>query len=81
MTEEVGLSRSQLWRKMKAVLGKTPSELLKDVRLAMAVKMLKSGKYRISEIAFYVGFTDQRYFSRVFQKEFGKTPTEYKNNA
>ncbi|MFW5852000.1 MAG: response regulator, partial [Bacteroidota bacterium] len=80
MASEVGLSRSQLWRKMKAVLGKTPSELLKDVRLAMAAEMLKSGKYRISEIAFHVGFTDQRYFSRVFQKEFGKTPTEYKNS-
>lgn len=79
IADEVGMSRTQLWRRMKSAFGKTPSELIKEMRLNKAVEMLKSGKFRISEIAYHVGFTDQRYFSRVFQKEFGKTPSEYMN--
>lgn len=77
IAEKVGLSRSQLWRKVKGSTGKTPSELLKDVRLNKAAEMLKQGDYRISEISYHVGFSDQRYFARVFQKEFGITPTDF----
>lgn len=77
LAEQVSLSRTQLWRKLKSVLNKTPSELIRDMRLNKAVEMLKSGKYRISEITYHVGFSDQRYFSRVFQKEFGITPSEF----
>jgi signal transduction histidine kinase/AraC-like DNA-binding protein/ligand-binding sensor domain-containing protein len=80
IAEATGLSKVQLWRKLKAVAGKTPGEVIKDHRLARAAEMLRSGKYRISEVAFQVGFSDQRYFSRVFLKEFGCTPTEYMNS-
>lgn len=77
IADTIGLSRTQLWRKMKSSLGKTPSELIRELRLNKAAEMLKSGKYRISEIAYHVGFSDQRYFSRAFLKEFGTSPSEY----
>ena len=74
---ELGLSRTQLWRKTKTMLGKTPSEIIRDLRLQKASEMIISGKYRVSDIAYHVGFNDPRYFSRSFTKAFGMSPTEY----
>jgi signal transduction histidine kinase/AraC-like DNA-binding protein/CheY-like chemotaxis protein/streptogramin lyase len=74
---ELGLSRTQLWRKTKNYFGKKPSELIRDLRLQKAAEMIVSGKYRVSDIAYNVGFTDPRYFSRSFFKAFGMSPTDY----
>jgi AraC-like DNA-binding protein len=74
---ELGLSRTQLWRKTKNYFGKKPSELIRDLRLQKAAEMIVSGKYRVSDIAYNVGFTDPRYFSRSFVKAFGMSPTDY----
>jgi len=77
IAEEIGFSRTQLWRKTKTLLGKTPSELLRDMRIEKAISMLESGKYRISEIAYYVGYNNPRAFYNNFSSIYGMTPKEY----
>jgi len=78
IASNVGMSRTQLWRKLKSTINKTPGDIIRDMRLAKAIEMLKTGKYRVSEIAYSVGFTDPKYFSKTFSKKFGVSPSEYK---
>lgn len=77
VAEHLGVSRTQLWRVFKSVSSKSLGDYIKDIRMQKASSMLKTGKYRISDIAFEVGYTDPRYFSRCFTKEFGLSPSEY----
>ena len=73
------LSPTQLYRKLKALTGKTPSQFIRSIRLEKGKEMLLNGDKNISEIAYEVGFADPNYFSRMFQKEYGKRPRDYKN--
>ena len=73
----VGLSRMQLHRKLKTLLGVSATEFLRNERLKSAALLLKKGGTNISEIAYSVGFNDVSYFSKCFKELFGVTPTEY----
>lgn len=75
--EEIGLSRVQLYRKVKALTGQTPVEYIRDMRLRKAAMLLKAGKFSVSEVMYTVGFSNSSYFSKCFSKAFGMTPTEY----
>ncbi|MDA3882201.1 MAG: response regulator [Bacteroidales bacterium] len=82
ISQELGLSRTQFWRKTKQAFNQSPGDLIRDIRLQKAKEMLESGTYRISDIAYNVGFNDPRYFSRCFSQKFGISPSEYhKNNS
>ena len=72
--EEVGLSRVQLYRKVKALTGQTPVDLLKKARLERARLMVEKTDKSISEIAYEVGFTAPSYFNKCFKDEFGVNP-------
>ena len=74
--EEIGLSRVQLYRKVKAITGLTPIELLRQMRLQKAYSMLTSTTKTVAEIAYEVGFGTPGYFSTCFKKQFGKYPTD-----
>ena len=74
--EEMGLSRVQLYRKVKAITGQTPVELLRQMRLQQAYALLSSTTKTVAEIAYEVGFGTPGYFSTCFKKQFGKYPTE-----
>ena len=74
--EEIGLSRVQLYRKVKSITGQTPVELLRQMRLQHAYALLTSTTKTVSEIAYEVGFGTPGYFSTCFKKQFGKYPTE-----
>lgn len=78
--KEMGVSRMQLHRKLKALTGKSASEFLKSQRLKLALKLLREKKISISEIAYTVGFNDPSYFTRCFKHAFGSSPTEYVSN-
>jgi len=71
------LSHSQTYRKIKALTGQTVPEFIRSIRLKMAIKLMETGKYSISEIGFQVGFTSPAYFTRCFRVQFGKPPSEY----
>lgn len=74
--EEMGLSRVQLYRKVKAITGLTPVELLRQMRLQNAYALLTSTTKTVGEIAYEVGFGTPGYFSTCFKKQFGKYPTD-----
>ena len=74
--EEMGLSRVQLYRKVKSITGQTPVELLRQMRLQQAYALLTSTTKTVGEIAYEVGFGTPGYFSNCFKKQFGKYPTE-----
>ena len=73
---EVGMSRSQMFRKIKALTGKSCSVYLRSVRLAKAKIMLQNHEATISEIAYSVGFGSPSYFTHCFKEEFGYSPSE-----
>jgi len=73
----VGQSKSQLYRKMMLLTGKSPNTFIKDYRLNEAVKLLNKSAGNISEIAFETGFSSPSYFSKCFQKKFGHFPSGY----
>ena len=80
LSESLKLSRHQLYRKLKAITGITPIGFIRQIRLNVALELLKTNDYNISEIAYKVGFNDPNYFSRVFYQTFSKSPSEYLNN-
>ncbi len=73
----VGHSKSQLYRKMMLLTGKSPNTFIKDYRLNEAVKLLNKNAGNISEIAFETGFSSPSYFSKCFQKKYGHFPSGY----
>ncbi|MGE8290561.1 MAG: response regulator [Sphingobacterium sp.] len=75
---EMGMSLSTLYRKLKAVTDLTVNNYVKIYRLKKAKKLLES-KLNISEVAYMVGFTDRKYFSKEFKKHFGYNPSDYKS--
>ena len=79
LARTLGLSRSQLHRKLKALTGKTTMEIVKEIRLSKAKELLKSTDLTISEVGYEVGFKYPETFTRAFQDAFGKTPSEWKN--
>lgn len=74
--DEVGISRVQLYRKVKALTGMTPVEILRETRLKRAMQLLKTTDKTVSEIANEVGFATPGYFSSCFKKQYDKYPTD-----
>ncbi|WMI70109.1 helix-turn-helix domain-containing protein [Mangrovimonas sp. YM274] len=78
LADEVGLSRSQLHRKLNALLGKSSSQFIREYRLERALEMLKNEETTASEIAYRVGFNSPTYFNTCFSDFYGYTPGEVK---
>ncbi len=77
MATKLGYSRSTLYRKIKAVTGKSPTQLIRTQRLNKASLLLKTGKVTITDVIAEVGFSDMSYFSRCFKEQFGVSPSAY----
>ncbi len=75
----ISMSRMQLHRKLKSLLGVSATEFLRNERLKTAVELLKQGNGNISEIAYSVGFNDVSYFTKCFKEVYKVTPTEFLN--
>ena len=74
LASRMHLSESQLFRKLKALTGKSTAIFIRAIRLQQGREMLHNSELTVSEIAYEVGFSDPAYFSRTFSKEFGKSP-------
>lgn len=78
VARNLGTSRAQLFRKIKAESGRTPNDLIKEIRLRKADILLKSTSLSVSEIAYAVGFSSPSYFSKCYKKQFGTVPSQTK---
>ena len=76
LSEEIGMSRSQLHRKLTAIIGQGPNQFIRSFRLNRAHDLLKQKAATTSEIAYRVGFGSPSYFTKCFQEQFGYVPSE-----
>jgi AraC-like DNA-binding protein len=70
------MSREQVYKKLKALTGKTPAHFLRSIRLSKAKSMIREQKGTIAEISYSVGFSSPAYFTKCFKEEFGFSPSE-----
>lgn len=77
LCSELGIGRSQLYRKIQALTGKSIIEYINSYRLSISMQLIKESQYTLKEIAYKIGYNDNRYFSRSFKKEFGNPPSHY----
>ena len=75
--KDVGLSRMQLYRKLKAMVGVSANEFIRNIRLTRAAQLLKTNQYTVAEVTYMCGFVDLQYFRRCFKKQFKVTPSDY----
>ncbi|MEM8887865.1 MAG: DNA-binding response regulator, partial [Bacteroidota bacterium] len=74
LCEKLGLSRTQLYMKVKALTNRSATQYIRAIRLFKAKELLQASDQPVSQIAYEVGFSDPSYFSRAFSKEFGFPP-------
>jgi signal transduction histidine kinase/CheY-like chemotaxis protein len=79
LAEEMCLSRTQLFRKVKALFDISPNELINDIRLQRAAVLIRSKADSLTQISYSVGFSEQSYFAKRFRKKYGVSPSEYAN--
>lgn len=71
LCREIGISRSQLYRKIKSVTGHSPVEFIRDLRLTKGLSLIKENRYNLSEVALEIGFNSPSYFSKCFREKYG----------
>ena len=76
IADSMGMSRIQLYRKLKAITSCSPTDLMRRLRLKRADCLLKGTDMTVSEIAYKVGFASVSYFTKCYHKLYGTTPTE-----
>lgn len=79
--KEIGLSRMQLYRKLKALTGQSANEFIRSIRLKRAAQLLETGQLTIAEVTYDVGFNDLKYFRDCFKKQFGVTPSQFGSHS
>lgn len=77
LNEQLHLSKSQAYRKIKSLTGMAPNQLIQEIRLRKSLKNLKRNTQTIAELAYILGFNTPTYFTRVFRKRFNITPTDF----
>ena len=80
LAEELHMSGSQLSRKLNALIGQPAGQLIRSIRLQRAADLLKQKSGNVAEICYKTGFNDQAYFSRAFKKQFGVSPSDFKES-
>ncbi len=80
MTGEIGMSRMQLFRKLKALTNQTPSEFIRTIRLKRGAQLLQKKFGNVAEITYEVGFNNLSYFAKCFRELYGVSPSEYAKN-
>lgn len=81
LSRDLYMERTGLYRKLTAILDKSPQMFIRSIRLRKAAEMLSGGGMTVSEVADATGFSSPSYFTKCFQKEYGCRPTEYKGGA
>ncbi|MCD7971552.1 MAG: response regulator [Candidatus Azobacteroides sp.] len=77
LSEQFHISRSNFHKKLKNITGMTPNDYIKLIRLNKSAQMLSTGRYKINEVCYLVGFNTPSYFSKCFYEQFGKLPKDF----
>jgi DNA-binding response OmpR family regulator/two-component sensor histidine kinase len=80
LASALNMSRTQLYRKLKSLTGKSPNQIIRSFRLERAAQLLKSGQYNVSDVTYMVGYNDLKSFREQFKKEYDVSPSEYGSN-
>jgi AraC-like DNA-binding protein len=78
LADELGMSHSNMYRRIKSISGKSANEFIRYIRMRRAAQLLISSKTNINETAYHVGFKDIKHFRQHFSKIFGCSPSEYR---
>ncbi|WP_373829406.1 hybrid sensor histidine kinase/response regulator transcription factor, partial [Bacteroides heparinolyticus] len=81
LVQELAVSRSVFFKKLKTLTGLAPIEFIKEMRINRAVQLIETGEYTMTQISYMVGINDPRYFSKCFKQKMGMTPTEYRDRG
>ncbi len=76
ISQEVGLSRPQLYRRIKSITGRSPQNFIRDLKMRTAFNLIKDNNHNVSEVAYKVGYDDPSYFSKIFTQKFGICPSK-----
>ncbi|RXK61665.1 response regulator [Lacibacter luteus] len=77
LAQKIAMSQSVLYKKLKALTDMSVNDFIKSIRLKRAAQLLRMQQYSVFEVGYMVGFSDRKYFSKEFKKQFGKTPSEF----
>ena len=78
LVEEMGMGRTVFFNKLKTLMGMSPVEFIREMRIKRAAQLLEDPKYNITEVTYMVGMNDSRYFAKCFKNTYGVTPSEYR---
>jgi len=78
--QELSMGRTVFYQKLKTIVGFSPVDFVREMRIKRAIQLIESGEYNISSIAYMTGFNDPKYFSKCFKKKYGISPSEYKSS-
>lgn len=81
LAEAMRMSRTVFYKKVKSLLGVSPVDFIKDIRVKRAAQLIEAGNMSLSEVAYNSGFSDPNYFSKCFKKQMGMTPSRYKEKC
>lgn len=73
----LGMSKSQLERKLKSLFGLSPNDFIKELRLRTAIRFMEERDMNVAEVTMAIGFSNPSYFTKCFRKRFGKAPSDY----
>lgn len=76
--QKLNMGRTVFYQKLKSIIGLSPVDFIREIRIKRAVQLIDSGEYNFSQVAYMTGFNDPKYFSKCFKKQMGMTPSEYK---
>jgi signal transduction histidine kinase/DNA-binding response OmpR family regulator len=77
----MNLGRSIFYQKLKSIIGLSPVDFIREIRIKRAVQLIDSGEYNFSQVAYMTGFNDPKYFGKCFKRQMGMTPSEYKEKT
>ncbi|ULT42173.1 helix-turn-helix transcriptional regulator [Niabella defluvii] len=81
LAEQLHMSRSSLYRKIRATSSYSPYEIIEQVRLKRAAALMHEGRFKINEIAIFTGFSSPSQFTKSFKRKYGKAPLGYLRNT
>jgi len=78
LSQELGMSHSFVYKKLKSLTGQSIVDFIRDFKLKRAAQLLSKHGFSVTDTCYEVGFSDRRYFTRIFKQKFGKSPSEYR---